>query len=268
MINFKQIFARRNRGILFDVVMFCVQLILMRLLVFRLAEIIDQSKEDVLAKAAVGGFCFALCFLQPAGVLLKRYGSIQISESDDRAYGDIIEYLGCYYFVSQLILIGAGISFIFSMFGQLHIFDYICLGQVVLSLCLASLNVWIIGLYTTPPKHKLLQGFFRLPQVEIFGDLLILLNLILWQMLWGFLLLGYMRKGTAIPNELMWLNIFMPQPEYSMLAKFGWFFLAILVFYLSPRFIYLVHDRRRKLAWLTILLANSPVIYRIIFPPH
>jgi len=268
MIKFKQIFERRNRGILIDVVMFGVQLVLMRALVSRLADIIDQSKDDITAKATVGGFCFALCFLQPAGVILKRYGANRATEDEEGAYGKIVKDFGCYYLVSQLILIGAGISFILGMLGQEHIFDKVCLGQLVLTFSLGILNLWIISLYATPPRHKPLRRLLELPQTEVLGDLLILLNLILWQMLWGFLMLGYMRKGSSNPDELMWLNVFLPQADYSVGARLGWFLLAVCVFYFTPRFIYLIHDRQRKLAWLTMLLANSPVIYRIIFPGH
>src|SRR6185369_3724741 len=73
MIEFKQIFARRNRGLLLDVSVFLFQLILLRLLTTLSLRVVSQAEEDAFAKTAISLFLIALFILQPLGPLLKRW---------------------------------------------------------------------------------------------------------------------------------------------------------------------------------------------------
>lgn len=257
--------SHKYRGIQTDLILFVIQLLLMGMLVTKLAELIALSKEETGAKILVAGFFFCLCFFQPVGILLKRYRMTKVTEADQRDYEKMVNDFGCYYLISQLVLMGTGVTVIFGIFGQMHIFDKICLVQFVIAFLLAVLNHKIVSLYATTPNHRPLKTLLESPKVALLGDLFLLLNMILWQVLWVFLMSSTVKTASLLPDEFIWLSFFLPQSDYTLLARLGWFFLAFVTFYLSPRFIYTIRDGRNKFAWLTILLANSPVIYRIFF---
>jgi hypothetical protein len=73
MIEFKQIFARRNRGMLLDVTVFLFQLILIRLLTTLSLGLVSQAEDDVFAKTTISLFLIGLFVLQPLGPILKRW---------------------------------------------------------------------------------------------------------------------------------------------------------------------------------------------------
>ena len=267
MIEFKNILERRNRGILLDIVMFAVNAFLIMVLARRLADVVDEAHQGVIvSKMAMALYCGALVFLQPVGAILKSRRVSQRCAGEDHTRAKFVSDFAYFYLVSQVILMGAGISFLMGLFGQRHLLDSICLGQAALALLLGFVNLMIINLYRTPPNRKPLLKFFDSPQSEMLGDLCLLLNVILAQAFWGFLMLHVIRHELfAVTDGLFWLNLFIPAKDYTVVAKLGWLLIALLVFYLSPRFIFLIEDKHRKTAWLTMLLANSPVFYRMFF---
>jgi hypothetical protein len=262
MMDFRKILAPRNRGLLLDAVVFLFQLMLMRVLVRLLGGLIDEARADAAAKAEVALFCFGLCFLQPVGAMLKRRRRSQRHADEDYDPSRLVKDFGCYYLIAQLILMGAGISFVAGLFGKPQLLESVWLGRILLTLCLAFVNLRFISLYLTPPKRKPLSKFFASPQSETLGDLCLFLNMILWQTFWGFLM---SFKETSITDELIWVTLFIPAKGYSILYQLGSFGLAFFVFYIPPRFIYLVEDRHRRVTWLMMWLANTPVILRILF---
>lgn len=264
MIDFRKISAPQNRGILLDVVVFLFQLALMRILVRLLGDLIHEAQEDATAKAEAALYCLGLCFLQPIGVLLKRRRLSQRHADEEYAYSPFVNNFGCYYLIAQLILTGAGISFIFSIFGNPHVLDSVCLAQLLVTLPLALVNLRIMSLYLTPPGRKPLWKFFESPQSEMLGDVCLFLNMILWQMFWGFLM-SFASRHSTITDELIWLGLFIPDKKNTIIFQLGSFILAFFIFYIPPRFIYLAEDKHPKVTWLTMSLANTPVILRIIF---
>jgi hypothetical protein len=262
MIDFRKTLAPANRGLLLDVVVFLFQLALLRILVRLLDGLIHKAQGDATAKAELALFCLGLCFLQPTGALLKRRRISQRRADEEDAYSQLVKNFGCYYLIAQLILISASISFIMGVFGKPHLLDAVWLGQLSVALILAFVNLRIMGLYLTPPGRQPMLKFFASSQSERLGDLCLFLNMILWQMFWGFLM---SFKESSVTDELIWASLFIPQKGYTIMARFGWFILAFFIFYIPPRFIYLVEDKHRKVTWLTMLLANTPVMLRILF---
>jgi hypothetical protein len=65
MIEFKQIFEHRNRGMLLDVTVFLFQLISIRLLTMLSLGFVNQAEENALAKTAISLFLVGLFVLQP-----------------------------------------------------------------------------------------------------------------------------------------------------------------------------------------------------------
>jgi hypothetical protein len=263
-ISFRKIFAPENRGILLDAVVFLFQLALMRILVRLLGDLINEAHEDATAKAAVALFCFGLCFLQPIGAMLKRPRISQRRADEADEYSQVVKNFGCYYLIAQLILTGAGVSLVMGVLGKPHLLDSIWLGQCLVALALAFVNLRIMSLYLTPPGYKHRLKFFESPQSEMLGDMCLFLNMILCQMFWGFLM-TFASRYSSIPDELVWLGPFFPDRNNTIIFQLGSFMFAFFIFYIPPRFIYLVEDKHRRITWLTMLLANTPVILRMLF---
>ena len=81
------------------------------------------------------------------------------------------------------------------------------------------------------------------------GDACVYANMILFQLLWNTLTLGGFARVASLADFAGRL--------------FFLCFVAMLV-YFPPRVFYLAEDARRPVTWLTMLLANSPVIFRVL----
>jgi hypothetical protein len=251
----KKLFEHANRGILLDLIVFLVNVVLMTILSRQLANLFYEAKADTLAKIAVAFFCIGLAFLQPVGAILKRRPAHERKPDLDHVP------LGCLfvpaYFLTQLIfLIGASGHIVDLLSARLHrseSADYFGLpGWLFTSLflgipALASLNTFVFHFYFQKPEHRLVVKFLDTPQAESFGDLCLFLNIIGYQAFWGLLMADLPHDYPTISGRL------------SMFA-----FAAVLI-YLPPRLFYLAEDGKRPVVWLTMLLANSPVLVRILF---
>lgn len=256
-----QIFAKQNRGILLDLIAFLVNLFLMIILTRQFVALVDQAEDDLAAKAVMAVFCFGVCFLQPIGATLKHRRA-HIRYLDENRLTDFPLFLvaGASGFVLlfQFVFITAGTSFALHAAGKTNLYFSLCLGQVVL----AFINYRLVRAYLRPPAAKEPRlKFLSSPQAEMLGDAFLFLNMILSQVFWGYLLVNLMQHQTFI-GEFGLLQDFL-RPKYGF--KYQEFLMAFLIFYLPPRFIYLLEDRHRKITWLTMLLPNSPLIYRLFF---
>ena len=87
MPSFLKLFAPKNRGILIDIVVCITQLFLLRMIVIRLDALVSQAEDDGYAKIVVGSFFLVLCFLQPIGVILKRWNQRRFDAAQEYEYG-------------------------------------------------------------------------------------------------------------------------------------------------------------------------------------
>ena len=81
------------------------------------------------------------------------------------------------------------------------------------------------------------------------GDACIFLNMILFQVIWNLLTFAQLGRPSG-PLEFFGRLFFLC-------------FVALLI-YFPPRMFYLAEDINRPRTWLTMLLANSPVIVRVL----
>jgi hypothetical protein len=102
--------------------------------------------------------------------------------------------------------------------------------------------------YFIPPKKPPTSGLLLSPESEFLGDVCFFLNMLLFQCAWNLLTLswGKFRASASLLG-----------------ASFVLCFLALMV-YFPPRMFYLAEDINRGRTWLTMLLANSPVIFRVL----
>jgi hypothetical protein len=251
----KKLFEHANRGILLDVIVFLVNAVLFTILSRQLANLIHQANTDTLAQVAVALFCIALAFLQPIGAILKRRRAhLRKPELNHVPLGCV--FLPAYFLTQLLFLIGASaqiVGLLTSKAGTGRSLDYFGLGSGLFTLlflgipALAIANTFIFYFYFQPPTHKPRLEFLETPQAESLGDVCLFLNMIGYQAFWGLLMADLPHDYPTISGRL------------SMFA-----FAAVLI-YFPPRLFYLAEDGKRPMVWLTMLLANSPVLLRILF---
>jgi hypothetical protein len=252
----KKLFERANRGILLDVVVFIVNVVSMTILSRQLASLFHEAKTDRFALAAVAVFFLGLAFLQPIGAILKRRGAHRRKPELHQ-----VPQAGCVflpaYFLTQLIfliissrmivdlLLGKGYGPPKGDFTRMPgvYFPYFLFGLPGL----AIINTFILWFYFRSPNHQSLFEFLESPQAETLGDVILFLNMICYLAYWGMVM-------ARLPNN---------HPTISVrLILFA--FLALLI-YFPPRLLYLAEDYKRPVVWLTMVLANSPVLLRILF---
>jgi hypothetical protein len=252
----KKLFAHANRGILLDVIVFFVNVVLMTVLSRQLSNLFHQANaNDTLAKGAVVVFCIGLAFLQPVGAILKRRRAHERKPDLNHVP------LGCLfvpaYFLTQLVfLIGASgliVDLLSAQSQTSESADYFGLPPGLFTLlflgvpALAGLNTFVFRFYFQKPGHRLLVNFLDTPRAEALGDICLFLNMIGYQAFWGLLM-------ADLPHDY---------PTIS--GRISMFAFAALLIYFPPRLFYLAEDGKRPVVWLTMTLANLPVLLRIFF---
>jgi hypothetical protein len=252
----KKLFAHANRGILLDVIVFLFNVVLMTILSRQLRNLIQEANgADSLARVAVAVFCIGLAFLQPVGAILKRRRAHERKpDLDHIPFGRL--FVPAYFLTQLVFLIGASGQIIDLLAAKLHPSEsanYFGLPPWVFTLlflgipALAILNTFVFWFYFQKPEHKLLVTFLDTPPAESIGDLCLFLNMIGYQAFWGLLM-------TDLPHDYS-----------SISGRLYMFAFAAVLIYFPPRLFYLAEDGKRPVVWLTILLANSPVLVRILF---
>jgi len=106
-INFRRIFEPRNRGILLDIVVFCLNLILMGIVTRLSMNLVRKADEDASATIAIGLFFAGVFFLQPLGPILKRWSFHQTCKFDTASpAGCLLFWFMFFYIVMMLLLSG------------------------------------------------------------------------------------------------------------------------------------------------------------------
>jgi len=254
-VDFSALVTPRNRGILLDVGVFLVNAILLTVLSRSLADLIHQAKTDFTAQLAIVLFCLGLVFLQPLGAILKRRRAhLRRPDIDHVPLGRL--FLPACFLAQLMFLIAASGNLVDMISGKDHggetanyfglspwLFTTLFLGVPALAIA----NTFIVYFYFQPPRRKPLFGFMNSPQSELLGDGCLFLNIIGYQAFWGLLM-------TDLPND------------YSgVVGRLGMFAFAALLIYFPPRLFFLAEDWQRPVVWLTMLLANTPVLVRIFF---
>ena len=93
------------------------------------------------------------------------------------------------------------------------------------------------------------SAFLRHPESELVGDICIFVNMILFQVIWNTLTFADFGRPSGVAEFLGRLFILC--------------FLAMLI-YFPPRMFYLAEDINKRRTWATMLLANSPVIIKVL----
>jgi len=255
MPRLASLFTKANRGLLLDVLVFVSNIFLMRLLTRQFIELFSQvDAKNPLAQVAIGFILLAMWFLPAAGAVLKRWHFQQRRHGSSQTELDGIG--GClfnplFYFCLNLVIASA----VFSALGQFvfgkRAFEGapVFVSMIFLILVLTIVQTYLIYSYFSPYKKPPHWPFLRTPQSELLGDIFLFVNMILFQVFWNILTFA----GIGRPSGLV---------EFFG-RLFLLCFLALLI-YFPPRMFYLAEDINRRRTWVTMLLANSPVIVRVL----
>ena len=221
------LFAKTNRGLLLDVFVFVVNVFLMRLLTRQFIDLFSHvSAEEPTAKLALGLTFLAMWTLPAAGAVLKRWHFHQRRQAQGiTAESQETTLAGC-------------------LFNPLF---YFCLNLVITSAVVASLGEFVFG------KRALDTAGVFIPM--IFGGLIL-------TVVQTYLIYRYFSPPKKPPQSKFLLSA---QSDYigDVCRLFFLSFIALLI-YFPPRMFYLAEDITRRRTWLTMLLANSPVIIRVL----
>lgn len=249
------LFAKTNRGLLLDVFVFVLNVFLMRLLTRQFIDLFSQvSAENPTAKLALGLTFLAMWILPAAGAVLKRWHFHQRLESRDIT--EETGLAGClfnpiFYFCLNLVITSVIVASLGEFFVGRRGLDTatVFIPLIFSGLILTIVQTYLIYRYFSRPKKPPKSEFLRSPQSETLGDICLFLNMILFQVFWNMLTfadLGHPSSVLEFGGRLFFLC-----------------FIALLI-YFPPRMFYLAEDITRPRTWLTMLLANSPVIVRVL----
>jgi hypothetical protein len=253
------LFAPRNRGILLDLVVFVVNLLLVRALVAVAQQLVHAAQEDALTKLGIGLFFAGLLLVQPVGPTLKRWAFHQRSSfSIDSGAGCLLFWFMFVYFVLLLVLTTAAVVLIGAMFftgtgGE---------GPSVLAIlggfAWSIVSVVVVYRYFVTPKARPRWAFLTTPRAEHLGDAAMYLNVIGLSILWGTLTASAPFREIVTQTPLGRAGSFT-----DILGRFIVIGVLALVVYVPGRIFYLAEDKHLRLTLLTMLLANLPLIVRV-----
>jgi hypothetical protein len=251
------ILAEHNRGLLLDIVVFVLNVFLMRRLTGYFIEFVQlASAEERLAQFIISGMCLGMWILPAAGAVLKRWHFHQRLKKEGRAVDWDSGPAGCFfnpifYFCLNLVLMSAIVAGLGEfLFGRRLLNNgAIFVPLIFLGLFFTIVQTFLIYRYFSAPKKPPRYEYLRHPESELLGDVCIFVNMILFQIIWNTLTFAPFGRPSG------------PLEFFGRLLVLC--FLAMLI-YFPPRMFYLVEDINRCRTWATMLLANSPVILKVL----
>jgi len=248
------IFAKYNRGILFDLFVLLANIFLMRLLVQLFLDVFrEASAGESLAKFGLLLFYLALLVLPSIAAILKRWHYHQrIKQSGEKELAGGWLPFGCiflppaYLIVNMWLSLGVSLSWI-EMFPNAPSTPAISGALLGVGLVYNVVQTVLVFRYFGPPKRAPRLAFLRNPRSDLVGDICIFVNMILAQVLlnWGAISYPGFHEGKFVDR-------FVPLLVFALLM------------YLTGRIFFLVEDIRHPRTWVTILLANLVIVLRVV----
>jgi hypothetical protein len=251
-----RLLAEENRGLLLDIFVFFLNLFLMQRLTAYVVELFRLANDDPLAQFVLSLGCVAMWVLPAAGAVLKRWHFHQRLKAAGQTFDLDSKLSGClfnpiFYFCLNLVLVSAILSGVGRfLFGERLLQN----GALFVPLVFAGLictivQTYLIYRYFSAPKKPPRNKFLLQPESETLGDVCIFLNMVLFQIGWN--LLNFAGLGR-------------PSGALEFFGRLFFLCFIALLIYFPPRMFYLAEDIHRPRTWLTMLIANSPVIVRVL----
>jgi hypothetical protein len=251
------ILAKENRGLLLDIVVFVLNIVLMRWLTGYFLDLVQLANgEERLAQFVLSGMCLSMWVLPAAGAVMKRWHFHRRLQKEGKTIEWDSNLGGClfnpiFYFCLNLVLMSAIVAGLGEfLFGRRLLNNgAIFVPLIFFGLFCTIAQTYLIYRYFSAPKKPPRSAFLRNQESETLGDICIFVNMILFQVIWNTLTFAPFGRPSGVAEFLGRLFILC--------------FLAMLI-YFPPRMFYLVEDIDRRRTWATMLLANSPVIIKVL----
>jgi hypothetical protein len=255
-----KLLAPNNRGIILDLIVFLVNLLLVRAVWLLANNLLHAAAEDARAKFVIGIFFTVLVFIQPLGPALRRWSFHQRHAfSTDSGAGCLLFWFMPVYLVLMFALCTVSAVVLGGVFSTSE--------GVAIALTLAGfvwcvISVCLVFSYFVPPKKTPRWAFLSTPAAEHLGDLSIYVNAVGLQMVWA----GVTSSATF--TELVTETpLGRPGSVSDILGRLVATSVCAALLYLPGRIYYLAEDKHRPLTYATMLLANLPLILRITLAP-
>jgi len=228
----------------------------MRWLTGYVVELFRLADNEPLAQFALSLGGLSMWVLPMTGAVLKRWHFHRRlkKEAKDLVFDSNLG--GClfnpiFYFCLNLVLVSAILTGLGNfLFGRALLNNgAVFIPLVVAGLICTIVQTFLIYQYFSAPKKPPRSEFLRSAESETLGDFCIFLNMILFQIAWN--LLTFAQLGR-------------PSGPLEFAARLFFLCFIALLIYFPPRMFYLAEDIDRPRTWLTMLLANSPVIVRVL----
>jgi protein-S-isoprenylcysteine O-methyltransferase Ste14 len=260
--------APENRGILFDIIIFLINLTLMGFLAPFFTNVARQAYQGVIPMQLLVFFFFIILFLlQPFGANFKRWQFHQRRRAGRRRKKSSDAYVFTFQdSILLAILFNPLLYFAILLFTTMVIISFsneLIIGKkvsdddslfimfVLLGFLISVVHSMVVYYYFTSPTKEPKNKIWYSQPSGLIGDVLLFVNILIFQILWNIV--------GQIPSQSM--NTL---GDY-MVRAFFLIGMALLVYFPS-RIFYSAEDIRKPLAWFTILLANSPIIIRFLIP--
>jgi hypothetical protein len=213
------------------------------------------NADDRGAMFILFGCSVALFLLAPVGATLKRWHYHQ-RRRDGAAAGFEQGPGGClfspiFYFSLAAVIFAAVNAFIMQqVYGRREPDGTVFVTSIFVGIGLIILHTVLVYRYFSPPQRPPRSAFLRGRASSIIGDACLFVNMLLFQVIWN----AFSFAGLGPPGDVV--------EAVGRLAVLC--FLALLL-YFPPRMFYLAEDIGRPRTWVMILVANSPVITRMLF---
>lgn len=246
-----------NRGLLLDIVVFVLNLFLMQWLTGYVLELFRYANDgDQLAQFTLLMACVAMYILPPAGAVFKRWHFHQRLKNEKDPIDLDSTATGClfnpiFYFCLNLVLMSAIVSGLGGfLFGKRLLENgAIFLPMIFGGLFLTIVQTYLIYRYFSVPQKPPKYEFLTRPESETVGDVCIFVNMILFQIIW---------------NMLSFAGLGGPSGAVEFFGRLFFLCFIALLIYFPPRMFYLAEDIRRPITWIMMLVANSPMIVRLL----
>lgn len=246
--------ADANRGLLLDLVVFSVNIAGMALLMGFFEGVLRRATaDDPGAILFLFGCSVALFVLAPIGATLKRWHYHQRREGRG---SNVTDHLGgclfnpIFYFCLAAVIFAAVNAFILQqVYGRREPNGAVFVTSIFVGIGLIITHTVLVYRYFSPPRHPPTSAFLRSNTAAILGDVCLFANMLLFQVIW---------------NAFSFIGVGRPSGVAEVVGRLGLLVFLALLLYFPPRMFYLAEDIRRPRTWLMILLANSPVITRLL----
>lgn len=245
------LFLVSNRGLLLDIFVFLLNLTVMMTLSRLFVGVIHRaSAGDKASTNILFGMAVALFVLAPLGATLKRWHVHQRS----RPVADPLE--GClfspifYFCLTALIFASVNAFILQNVYGRKEPDGAVFVGSIFGGLALMVTHTVLVYRYFSTPKKPPRLAFLRSPASAWIGDACLFANMVLYQLIWNLLSTADLPRPSGVLDFVF---------RFLVLC-----FLALLL-YFPPRMFYLADDIGKRRTWLMILLANSPILVRVLF---